>query len=49
MPYKVFDKKKGSGISVNEQLAQEIHKPVIKKYQGKKSMWELKTIFGHQI
>ena len=28
--YKFFDKKTGSGISVNEQLAEELHKPVIK-------------------
>ena len=28
--YKSFDKKTGSGISVNEQLAEELHKPVIK-------------------
>ena len=31
MVYKFFDKKAGEGISVNEQLAQELHKPVIKK------------------
>ena len=30
MVYKFFDKKTGSGISVNEQLAEELHKPVIK-------------------
>ena len=28
---KIFDKKTGSGISVNEQLAEELNKPVIKK------------------
>ena len=33
MVYKFFDKKTGSGISVNEQLAEELHKPVIKKYK----------------
>ena len=43
-----MDKKTGSGISVNEQLAQELHKPVIEK-QKKKSMWDLKTIFSQQI
>ena len=31
MVYKFFDKKIGSGISVNEQLAEELHKPVIHK------------------
>ena len=32
MVYKFFDKKTGSGagISVNEQLAEELHKPVTK-------------------
>ena len=30
MVYKFFDKKTGSGISVNEELAEELHKPVIK-------------------
>ena len=28
MLHKFFDKKTGSGISVNEQLAEELHKPV---------------------
>ena len=31
MVYKVFDKKIGSGVSVNEELAQELHKPLIQK------------------
>ena len=31
MFYTLFDEKTGSGISVNEQLAEEWHKPVIKK------------------
>ena len=31
MFYKFFDKKTGSGVSVNKQLAEELHKPVIKK------------------
>ena len=30
------DKKTGSGISVNEQLAEELHKPVIKKFKRRK-------------
>ena len=33
MVYKVFNKKTGSGISVNEQLAEELHKPVIKNFK----------------
>ena len=46
MVYKFFDKKTGSGISVNEQLAEELHKPVIKIQTKKKSMRDVKTIFG---
>ena len=49
MVYKFFDKKTGSGLSVNEQVAEELHKPVIKKFKIKKSMRDLKTIFGQQI
>ena len=30
---KFFDKKTGSGASVNEGLAQELHKPKIKKFE----------------
>ena len=36
MVCKVFDKKTGSGVSVNEQLAEELHKPVIKKLKRRK-------------
>ena len=36
MIYKCFDKKTGSGISVNEQLTEELHKPVIKKFKRRK-------------
>ena len=32
----MFDKKAGSGISVNEQLAEELHKSVIKKLKRRK-------------
>ena len=49
MVYKVFDKKAGSGVSVNEQLAEELHKPVIKKLKRRKSVRELTTIFGQQL
>ena len=33
MVYKFFGNKTGLGASVNEELAQELHKPVIKKVQ----------------
>ena len=36
MEYKNFDKKTGLRASVNEQLAQELHKQVIKKLKRKK-------------
>ena len=36
MFYQFFDKKTGSGISVNEPLAEELHKPVIKKLKRRK-------------
>ena len=36
MAYKVFDKKTGSGVSVNEELPQELHKPMIEKFKRKK-------------
>ena len=49
MVYKFFDKITGSGISVNEQLAEELRKSVIKKFKRKNSMRDLKTIFGQQI
>ena len=37
MVYKFFDKKTGSRVSVNEQLAEELHKPVIKQFKGRKA------------
>ena len=57
MVYKTFNKKTGpgttaaskAGVSINEQLAEELHKPVIKKFKRKKPMRDLKTIFGQQI
>ena len=36
MVCKIFRKKTRSGISVNEQLAEELHKPVIKTFKGRK-------------
>ena len=57
MVCKLFDKKTGSGAivtskagaSVNEQLAEELHKPVTEISKEEKSMRNLKTIFGQQI
>ena len=59
MGYKFFDKKTasltdkpdaGSGIksmSLNEQSAEELHKPIIRKLKKKeKCIQHLKTIFG---
>ena len=34
--YKFVDTKTGSGVSVNEQLAEELYKPVIKKFKRRK-------------
>ena len=36
MVYKFFDMKTGFGLSVNEQLAEELHEPVIKKFKKRK-------------
>ena len=36
MVYKVFDKRTRSGVCVNQQLAEELHKPVIKKVKRRK-------------
>ena len=49
MVYKLFDKKAGSGMSVNEQLAEKLHKPVTKNSKEEKSKRDLKTIFEQQI
>ena len=49
MIYKFFDKKsKGSGITneSNYQLANELHKPIIRNFFFKKCILHLKTIFG---
>ena len=49
MVYKFFDKKsKGSGITneSNYQLANEIHKPIIRKFKKRKVFLFLETIFG---
>ena len=36
MVYKSFDKETGSGVSLNEQLAEELHKPIAKKFKRRK-------------
>ena len=49
MVYKFFDKKsKGSGIinEPNYQLANELHKPIIRKFKKRKVYSFLETIFG---
>ena len=52
--YKFFDKRtKGSGIKneikQNQQLAEELHKPIIKRLKKRKVIQHLKTIFGMLI
>ena len=47
MVYKFFDKETESRLSVNEELAQELHKPVIKTFKKGKSMQSLKIVFEH--
>ena len=57
MVYNFFDKKTGSGeivtskarVSVNEQLAEELHKPELKNSKEEQSMRDLNTLFGQQI
>ena len=36
MVYKLFEKKTGLGISVNEQIAEKFHKSLIKKLKRRK-------------
>ena len=36
MADKCFERKTGSGIKVHEQLAKELHKPVIEKFRKRK-------------
>ena len=57
MVYKFFDKKtKGSGVTLtnksipqNEQLVEELHKPIIRKFKKEEYIQRSKTIFGLQI
>ena len=36
MVYNTFDKNTGSGGSVNQKLAEELHKPVIRKFKRRR-------------
>ena len=44
--YRFFYKKTGSAVSVNQQLAEELHKPIIKNSKEENSMQDSKIIFG---
>ena len=49
MIYKFFDKKTGSGVSVNEELSENLHKVEIKILKKGKSVLGLKIMFEQQI
>ena len=52
MVYKFFNNKSsGSGIAnePNHQLANELHKPIIRKFKKEKCILHLETIFGMLI
>ena len=42
MVFRFFSKKAGSGVSVNKQIAEELHKPAIKKFKRRKAYVRLK-------
>ena len=51
MVYMFFDKKSTgrgikNGIKQNQQLANELHKPIIRKFKKEQFIHHLKTIFG---
>ena len=54
MVYKFFDKKsKGSGLKENRQLANELHKPIIRNFERRKvyssfkyNIWGVDLVFG---
>ena len=51
MVYKFFDKmSKGSGVNIpsdfNEQLAKELHKPIIRNFKKEQFILDLEIIFG---
>ena len=37
MVFRIFNKKAGSGVSLNEQIAEELHKPAMKKFKRRKA------------
>ena len=52
--YKVFDKKStGSSVNIplefNEQLAKELHKPIIRNFKKEQFILDLKSRFGKPI
>ena len=54
MVYKFFDKKsKVSSVNIplefNEQLAKELHNPIIRKFEKRKVILDLRIIFGELI
>ena len=54
MVFRFLERKTGLGMSVNEKLAENTHKPVIKhdstsNLKAEMSMLDLKTIFRQQI
>ena len=49
MFYKLLDKKKGSGVSIKEKLADKLHKQELENSKQYRSMRDLKEIFGQQI
>ena len=54
MVYKFFDKKsKGSGVNIgvkqNEQLAEELPKPIIRNFKKEQFILDLKTTLGMLI
>ena len=42
MVYRFFEKKTGSEVGLNEQLAEELHKPITKKFKRRKVYARLK-------
>ena len=48
MVYKFFDKQTGSKVTITEQLANKLHKPVIKTLK-KKSLQDLTKTFGKRL
>ena len=47
--YRFFNKKAGSGMSVNKEVSQELYKSLTTKFKKEKSMLGLKITYCHQI